>query len=191
MHPGLKHPPPRLILILVFARTTNAITHTMNRRLYKTELCKDWSHGHCTRGGACIFAHGKRELRKRRLRPHRKQHTQRCKHFVMTGECPYADQCDFSHEDVPLEDPDLLNQRLHPLYKTTPCIANAKGLCTYGRACRYIHKDDDATEITAWHKLGEMLRCDDPIQAPGDILHPPLPHRLSVFVEMTEAVCCA
>lgn len=61
--------------------------------LGKTKLCKFFAKGQCTRGKACTFAHGKRELRE----TPDLYHTEMCFEFLHTGRCRWRSHCRYAH----------------------------------------------------------------------------------------------
>lgn len=75
--------------------------------------------------------------------------TELCKHFMDTGNCRYANKCQFAHGEH-----ELRGVLRHPKYKTTACkVFAAEGKCSYGSRCRFIHeapgfkKNDPSGEI--------------------------------------------
>jgi len=63
--------------------------------LGKTKLCKFWSRGHCSRGRACTFAHGRKELREQ---PNLFR-TELCFEFMSTGTCYHGAACKYAHNE--------------------------------------------------------------------------------------------
>jgi len=60
---------------------------------HRTIMCKFHLMGSCTRGRACTFAHGSRDLRQK---PDLFC-TQLCKDYMRTGRCANKDECRFAH----------------------------------------------------------------------------------------------
>jgi hypothetical protein len=59
----------------------------VNPGKYKTELCRNWQHGHCVFGNKCIFAHGTAELRTRKVGKLRMKHgEERSRYRIMSYE---------------------------------------------------------------------------------------------------------
>ena len=68
---------------------------------YKTRICVNWATGHCEFGSACVFAHGRHELRQTALPANYK--TRFCLNQETEGYCQYGLYCQFKHrEDSPL-----------------------------------------------------------------------------------------
>lgn len=68
-----------------------------NKNKWKTEICHHWEiYGYCKFGESCCFAHGEKELKKRKMTANYK--TKPCKHFFDLGYCPYGSRCQFSHK---------------------------------------------------------------------------------------------
>jgi hypothetical protein len=67
------------------------------QRLYKTERCRFFLQGICTRGAKCKYAHG-RDLRPKEV--HALYKTRFCHYFLDGKECPYGvkNRCSFKHE---------------------------------------------------------------------------------------------
>lgn len=63
------------------------------RALEMTKLCKFFRSGHCQRGSACTFAHGKKQLRPQ---PDLFR-TQLCEDFAATGACRFGAACRYAH----------------------------------------------------------------------------------------------
>jgi len=61
--------------------------------LVKTRLCKFFARGECSRGDACSFAHGRRQLR---AQPDFWR-SQQCFDFVKHGTCAYGMDCRYAH----------------------------------------------------------------------------------------------
>ncbi len=61
--------------------------------LGKTKLCKFFARGHCSRGKACTFAHGRRELRSQ---PNLFK-TEMCFEFSSSGTCQRGESCQYAH----------------------------------------------------------------------------------------------
>jgi len=118
---------------------------------YKTEVCRDFRRGACTRGGTCTFAHSF-EHRRNTLDQGRyggggvdKNQNEItaslprrsfCRFFNYDGTCPYGDQCRFEHQafqrleenqDTHRESsainiqPTDANVRANPRFKTRLC----------------------------------------------------------------------
>lgn len=66
--------------------------------LGKTKLCKFFSRGHCTRGKACTFAHGRKELR---AAPDLFK-TELCFEFMTSGMCHRSESCQYAHGEQDL-----------------------------------------------------------------------------------------
>jgi len=61
--------------------------------------------------------------------------TEMCRNWVETGQCPYANRCQFAHGEQELRD--VLR---HPKYKTEICRTfHTTGTCSYGKRCRFVH----------------------------------------------------
>jgi hypothetical protein len=65
---------------------------------YKTEICRKWITRGCNWGDKCIFAHGRSELRDKKLVKSNYK-TKRCKQFHETGYCIYGNRCQFKHTE--------------------------------------------------------------------------------------------
>eukprot|EP00668_Euglena_longa_P014174 GGOE01018150.1.p1 GENE.GGOE01018150.1~~GGOE01018150.1.p1 ORF type:complete len:716 (-),score=151.85 GGOE01018150.1:362-2275(-) len=69
-----------------------------NAQKFKTELCRDFQNGKCSRGNSCQYAHGERDLRGRE-RPagtNSKYKTELCRDYT-AGRCMRGDDCQFAH----------------------------------------------------------------------------------------------
>jgi len=65
------------------------------KSLYKTEMCEKWlEYGTCPYSEKCLFAHGRRELRKVPLR--KKKINILCRNHL-SGKCPYGKRCRYIH----------------------------------------------------------------------------------------------
>jgi len=77
------------------------MTHTMQnekgdtqkQKFKRTEICKFYEAGACTRGSSCNFAHGNDSLRSK---PDFAK-TRLCNAFMKTGSCAKGSFCNFSH----------------------------------------------------------------------------------------------
>lgn len=78
-----------LSMLGALQQTTAKETHVLD----KTRLCKFFRKGQCTRGEACTFAHGRRQLRPQ---PNLYR-TQPCIDFLKTGGCSFGDGCRYAH----------------------------------------------------------------------------------------------
>ena len=72
-------------------------TEKENQMKYKTELCKFYEiNGRCKFGEACIFAHGRENLRENQCK--KSGYKKRpCVNFFDKGYCMYGNRCQFSH----------------------------------------------------------------------------------------------
>ena len=72
-------------------------TEKENQMKFKTELCKFYEiNGRCKFGEACIFAHGKENLRENQCK--KSGYKKRlCLNFFDKGLCMYGNRCQFSH----------------------------------------------------------------------------------------------
>jgi len=82
-------------------------THALD----KTRLCKFFRRGQCTRGEACTFAHGKRQLR---AQPDLYR-TQPCIDFAKTGSCSFGAGCRYAHSADEMRPSDLLKPLKLPM----------------------------------------------------------------------------
>lgn len=67
---------------------------------YKTEMCQNWLRDprhFCEYGPQCDYAHGREELRARRLPSTYK--TKPCRDFAATGKCRFDTRCHFKHTE--------------------------------------------------------------------------------------------
>ena len=72
-------------------------TEKENQMKFRTELCKFYEiNGRCKLGEACIFAHGKENLRENQCK--KSGYKKRlCLNFFDKGLCMYGNRCQFSH----------------------------------------------------------------------------------------------
>ena len=78
---------------------------------YKTEICRKWIVKTCHWGEKCIFAHGRSELREKKVVKVNYK-TKQCKQFHETGCCVYGDRCQFKHTERGESDEGCTRRRL-------------------------------------------------------------------------------
>jgi hypothetical protein len=136
-------------------------------RKYRTELCKFWQNGACTRGFQCTFAHSVGELRdsastergarqvpefpsrKSEERPgsSSKYKTAFCRYWQQGNSCKRGTDCTFAHSpselrllaDTPAEGPSAEWTDAPRKYKTQFCRYWQTGSCTWGSDCTFAH----------------------------------------------------
>ena len=73
------------------------------------------------------------DLKNKRL----KYKTDLCRHYLLTGKCPFGNNCTFAHGM------DELRKKIVPLeYKTRVCKDYLEGVCEYGYKCTFAHVSD-------------------------------------------------
>jgi len=95
--------------------TVNApegVSHTDvdDQLLGKTKLCKFFSRGFCSRGRACTFAHGRKELKP----VPNLYKTEMCFEFASTGRCMRGNACKYAHREEELRAPTVNNKASKP-----------------------------------------------------------------------------
>jgi len=88
-----------------------------NQMKFRTELCKFFEiNGRCKFGDACIFAHGKENLRENQCK--KSGYKKRpCVNFFDKGFCMYGNRCQFSHNLNQFENEKINNEKNNFSYK--------------------------------------------------------------------------
>lgn len=100
--------------------------------LLKPALCVNFVNGHCTRGDACVEAHGLRELAPGGIKP------RICPSFMMPGGCPRQTMCLYAHS----------REELPGGYKVTLCTRYVQGNCASAKMCKRAHGEEEKAWFT-------------------------------------------
>ncbi|CAJ0583081.1 unnamed protein product, partial [Mesorhabditis spiculigera] len=125
--------------------TYNVVRVQRKQAAFKTSLCREFLHGHCSYGQNCTYAHGVQELRdpNERQQKHPKYKSMPCNKFSESGWCRYGTRCQFEHK----------------LYKGMPkmkydaLLAAGRITPALGFEIVDIHEDEVATEAERLHRM--------------------------------------
>lgn len=110
--------------------------YAVNPYAVATQICKDYTHGLCSRGALCKFSHDAPVAQNGAL--------QKCSDF-QRGVCTRGASCRYSHDD---DTPDTA--------KPDVCRDFLSGVCTRGDNCRFRHGQSE--EECRDFKMGACLR---------------------------------
>eukprot|EP00930_Biecheleria_cincta_P026406 TRINITY_DN18615_c0_g1_i1.p1 TRINITY_DN18615_c0_g1~~TRINITY_DN18615_c0_g1_i1.p1 ORF type:complete len:659 (+),score=107.11 TRINITY_DN18615_c0_g1_i1:76-2052(+) len=108
-----------------------AVRRKQANQLVKTQLCKFFQIGKCSKGESCSFAHDPAGLR---AKPDL-ECTSMCKTFLASGNCQLPN-CRYAHDERELRTTDFF-------FKTKLCRFAASGRCKHGAACRFAHTETE------------------------------------------------
>lgn len=132
-------------------RAPDANGNVNQRPHFKTILCRYHQEGRCSKGGACTYAHGERELR--RVSPHfasrepANYKTVLCE-FFQHGSCRYGPQCTFAHGTS-----DLRTSQGSSASHAVKNWLKARSLCCQaGLSMDVANTMEGQTEIAGWRQ---------------------------------------
>mmetsp|Transcript_60447 Transcript_60447/g.141370 ORF Transcript_60447/g.141370 Transcript_60447/m.141370 type:complete len:551 (-) Transcript_60447:5-1657(-) len=137
---------------------------------YKTQICRNWEVGKCTKAETCSFAHGAEEI----VRPVQDGFfkTALCKYFE-DGNCSRGDACTFAHGEKELREIDTVKASAGR--KSIMCKYWQSGGCHKGEECPYAHGEEDLrprtrsakeaspafkTHLCKYHEAGNCSKGD-------------------------------
>mmetsp|Transcript_59480 Transcript_59480/g.117872 ORF Transcript_59480/g.117872 Transcript_59480/m.117872 type:complete len:727 (-) Transcript_59480:325-2505(-) len=100
-------------------------------QLYKTDICKFFTHSRCENGDNCSYAHTKGEVRQK---PDLTR-TSMCKAMSEVGFCTDSN-CRFAHNEAQL-------RATHGFFKMKMCGFAQSGRCKHGESCRFAHSREE------------------------------------------------
>jgi hypothetical protein len=113
---------------------------------YKTELCKSFMQNNfCIYGNKCRFAHGYKELVRKKQINNYKQKT--CNSFFNKGYCPYGNRCNFKHDERKIQEIGVPYYFSHLISLHFPQLKTCRRLNVFQNINNIKYEGNDTEEI--------------------------------------------